>query len=77
MWHEGSGNGWGTCVAGTMRREIEAINNGIYHVMITCHVTQSLSGIVHVTTVMPEQNTLSGNIHVAMKQISINISMLI
>ena len=60
MWHKGSGNGWGTRIASTTRHEIQAINNGIYHVMITRHVTQSLSGIVHVTTVMPEQNALSG-----------------
>ena len=45
MWHEGSGNGWGTCIAGTMRHEIQAINNGIYHM----------------TTVTPEQNMLSDN----------------
>ena len=61
MWHEGSGNRWGTRIAGITRREIQAINNGIYHVTIMRHVTQSLSGIVHVTTVMPEQNVLSGN----------------
>ena len=63
MWHEGSGNGWGTHVAGTTRREIQAINNGIYHVTITRHVTQSLSGIVHVTTVTPEQNAWLWHCH--------------